>query len=1089
MANGQSGQKVDELFWELDAATAPLLSSLGVATTQLGKFSSFMTGAGGPIAVVGTLTAALGVMGAKGTAASARLDQNLREVNTILPETEAGIDQIRESVIALSTEVPDTPEQLTEGVYQAVSAGAEDASEALDIVEASSRAAVAGLTDTGTAVDAVTTVLNSYGLEAEEATRVTDVLFTTVEEGKVRFPELASQIGDVANTAALANVSIEEVGAALATLTARGLDAARSTTALNRMLLAVINPTDQMRDAADELGVELGAAALEADGLAGFIREVEKAVGASGAQMADAVKDAETLEQAEAKLQQQTGANVEALTRLFPNIRAARAAFVLAGEGADDFRQNLESQEEAQGAVQDAFDEMIGSVQNQFGILKDRLMVPLRELGQEILPGVTAALKAANDALGVLLDIPEGRVEELQKLIEEQLFQGTPGTPGGAQVMGVELLGLEGAGDESFRLAEGLSESQRKLGIVQENIRRVQEALADAEGDRANRLERALELLRKQRDQIRAAREETEDAEDAEEQRARNIERARDIAGDLAVEMAKVNERMARRLEQPLAQQREDAVGGLLEEGGMVPPGMERGEMPLDIEGAERSEEAIRRAKVELEEFITRQREAGVTGEQMALALTQKMDQLGLTVEDFNTQAMRDLLRALKNTDQDSQQAAASFGDVIDTARRGIQTITNFAQAFGLLGDGASRAVQALSGVAEGIKGIVQGGGNPLAIAQGALQAAGGLASAIGGLFGGGDDEAVEKARRENTEAVRELESSVDAMRDVFDQVSGDMLESVRSLVGESTTVGGFLRELEQSDLTRADLQSVADALGVSVDELTKLDDMDADVAAAELQGLQDAVEAIDLEQALSNFQGQMDLLKTELELFDVDDPVEELKRLRDTFVQFTDLPGRFQRRLEAVDLSTREGLEEAEQTIRDLFDAIASGEIQPGAFGELTLDQMLQQLEKMDQTMEEVRDEQGQTTAEFSVDRSVTEVTGSRIASQLDSVIVEEETQTGLLRSIRDLLSGQTPIRPPTQEEMDRAVPPGGGGSTSVTIQTLQLGPVEMNIEGGDTDPEALAEEILDELDQQLQERLRIVKRAGGERQLRIET
>src|SRR3972149_5817668 len=103
--------------------------------------------------------------------------------------------------------------------YDIVSSGFTNITDAMKLLEASNVAAVAGISSVATAADLLTTSLNAYGLGVDQATYVNDIWFQTVKLGKIEFGELASSIGTVLPSAKVAGVSLEEVGAALATLT------------------------------------------------------------------------------------------------------------------------------------------------------------------------------------------------------------------------------------------------------------------------------------------------------------------------------------------------------------------------------------------------------------------------------------------------------------------------------------------------------------------------------------------------------------------------------------------------------------------------------------------------------------------------------------------------------------------------------------------------------------------------------------------------------------------------------------------------------------------------------------------------------
>lgn len=426
-------QKVDELFFDLTARTGPLVANVGRAQTRMRRFSSFMKGSGGPIVVLTLFAAAAAAAGLAATRMASVLDKALREVSTLLPQTVTQLTGLRRSIIDLSTQVPEPPTQLTRALYQAVSAGARDTAEALNLVEVASKAAVAGLSDSFTAVDAITTVLNAYQLEISEATRVSDVFFKTIEQGKLRFEDIAANIGNVATSAALSGVSIEELGAALATMTKFGISAAEASTALNRFLLSVTQSTDDQKEAARKLGIEWNLTTLRSRGLIGFLGDLEEA----------------------------TQGNLELLAEINPNIRASRAAFILAGEGAAEYARILDTTRNASGSTQSAFEKMNGSLDNQATLLKNRVNARLLELGAVVLPTVIRAIEELNRLLETETEaeirILEklGRVEEANAARRKQLIDN-------------QIRGIKDVRSEIARLEDDIRKRvQQAFGTVQ----------------------------------------------------------------------------------------------------------------------------------------------------------------------------------------------------------------------------------------------------------------------------------------------------------------------------------------------------------------------------------------------------------------------------------------------------------------------------------------------------------------------------------------------------------------------------------------------------------------------------------------------
>lgn len=125
-------------------------------------------------------------------------------------------------------------ESLAEATYQALSAGV-DTANVVDFVSTATKLSVAGFTESATAVDVVTTALNAYGLAGSDAEKVASMLVKTQDLGKTSVGELAATMGRVIPTAAAYNVSLDQLSASYAIITASGTNTAIATTNLGAM--------------------------------------------------------------------------------------------------------------------------------------------------------------------------------------------------------------------------------------------------------------------------------------------------------------------------------------------------------------------------------------------------------------------------------------------------------------------------------------------------------------------------------------------------------------------------------------------------------------------------------------------------------------------------------------------------------------------------------------------------------------------------------------------------------------------------------------------------------------------------------------
>jgi len=215
---------------------------------------------------------------AAGTAAakfSMDFHQSLAKVSTIADTTKVPIGTLKDGVIDLSSKTGMAATDLNEALYQAIS-GSVDTADAVDFLGVAVKAAEGGFTDTATAVDGLTTVLNSYGMEADKADKIANQMLITQNLGKTTFGELASSVGKITPIAAQLGVTTEELFSSLASTTAQGLATSESVTALKAAMSNIIKPSKEAGEAAEQLGIDFSVSALQSKGWMGFLQDVKK---------------------------------------------------------------------------------------------------------------------------------------------------------------------------------------------------------------------------------------------------------------------------------------------------------------------------------------------------------------------------------------------------------------------------------------------------------------------------------------------------------------------------------------------------------------------------------------------------------------------------------------------------------------------------------------------------------------------------------------------------------------------------------------------------------------------------------------------
>ena len=284
-------------------------------------------------------------------------DTEFQNVTTLLNNGEEVTYAMKNEILKLAGALGSSTE-LTKGLYQALSASIEPA-KAVKFVGEAAKFAKAGLTDMTSSVDVLTTILKSYGMAAEKVTYVSDVLFQTIKDGKVTGQQLAQSLGNVIPIAASMGIGIEQVSAAIATLTKVGVSSDIAVTSLKQTMMSILKPTEQAQAAAKRFGIELSKAAMEKAG--GFQKYLML-------------------------LKEKLKGNSKAMTEMFPNIRALTAVFSLAGTQAEAFASEMEKMKDVSNNTTLAFDKqmkgykaMTDAIKNELSAAFQKNLIPVLE--------------------------------------------------------------------------------------------------------------------------------------------------------------------------------------------------------------------------------------------------------------------------------------------------------------------------------------------------------------------------------------------------------------------------------------------------------------------------------------------------------------------------------------------------------------------------------------------------------------------------------------------------------------------------------------------------------------------------------------
>ena len=330
----------------------------------------------GTLGVIGGVAAAVYAGPVK---AAMDYETALAKVGTIADGTKVPMETMSKEIMALSNSTGIAATALADDVYNAISAG-QDTADAVNFVTYSTKLAKAGFAESAQTLDVLTTILNAYGLEADEVGRVSDMLIQTQNKGKVTVAELSSVMGKIIPTAKSNGVALEQITAGYAIMTSKGIAAAESTTYMNSMLN------------------ELGKSGTTAD----------KALrAAAGKGFKELMAEGKSLSEVLNILQEDAAKGGKSLADVFGSAEAGKAAVTLLSDGVEGFNEQVENMLAASdgiGATQAAFEQMEDTTAARMEKAKNSIANLGVVLGQQLLPVVgTLADKVA----GVVTKVSE----------------------------------------------------------------------------------------------------------------------------------------------------------------------------------------------------------------------------------------------------------------------------------------------------------------------------------------------------------------------------------------------------------------------------------------------------------------------------------------------------------------------------------------------------------------------------------------------------------------------------------------------------------------------------------------------------------
>lgn len=357
-------------------STADKFTKVGQKMSSVGKTMSL------------AITAPLAALGAYAVKVGADFAKGMSTVEAVTQATGEEIAKLNDQAKTLGRETQFSAKAASEGMEYLGRAGF-TVNEVFGAMPGMLDLAASAAMDLGNAADITSNIMSAFQLEAEESTRVADVLAETAANANTDVEQLGNAMSYVAPMASVLGLSVEETSAAIGLLGNAGIQASKAGTSLRMAFVRMASETDETKKIMKDLNMEFFNSQGEMKALDEIVRELERGL--------------------EGMTQK---AKAATLTDLFGQ-RAGPAMMALIGQGADELQRFTEQLENADGAAERMAKTMLDNLGGSITMFKSSL----EGAGIAIAEALTPALRAMLDTGTALLNWFSSLDENVQAFI------------------------------------------------------------------------------------------------------------------------------------------------------------------------------------------------------------------------------------------------------------------------------------------------------------------------------------------------------------------------------------------------------------------------------------------------------------------------------------------------------------------------------------------------------------------------------------------------------------------------------------------------------------------------------------------------
>jgi TP901 family phage tail tape measure protein len=378
---------IGDINVRIGAIIQPLEQALGQAERSLNRSGRKLARIGSELST--TVSLPIIAIGGASLKMASDFEFSMTKISSQVGRSVEEVDAMKDSVLALAGKTARSPVELADAMFFIQSAGIHGA-EALQALEFSAKAAAAGFGDTAVVADLLTSAMNAYGPAVLSAEAATDILSSTVKEGKASAEALSGAMGSALPIASNMGVKFNEVGAAIAAMTRTGTGADEAVTQLNAIMTTFLKPSKEAEGIANDLGYSMEGlrTQIKEKGLLNTLLELTGKLKDSGIQTAD----------------------------FFNNTRALKGVLDLTGASAETNIAIFESLANSAGSAEEAFLIASGTLQFKMNKAMAQLQAISIQIGNILIPIASNIIDKFMTIANVFSNFSQGTKEMIVKV-------------------------------------------------------------------------------------------------------------------------------------------------------------------------------------------------------------------------------------------------------------------------------------------------------------------------------------------------------------------------------------------------------------------------------------------------------------------------------------------------------------------------------------------------------------------------------------------------------------------------------------------------------------------------------------------------